>query len=535
MRKALDHGLAPSWVFGALTLLSLVAYGALVWIGLRYGTLRDQVVPQTVSWYAVAFVAYLGILAWSQWQRVVPARSIWLPAVVFRLLLLLTVPTLSDDVYRYLWDGHVASHGISPYAFPIDDPALDGLDIGIRGLANNRWMASPYLPAAQWVFHGTALLFPLKPIFLQGAMVLFDLLAAGLIARLLAVAALPARYLLIYLWNPLVVVETAHGAHVDAWMVLLTLLAIWLALEPGEGRVASLRRQWLSPFALALATLTKPLPVLLLPVFVGTSASREETASPADGSVDGARRPWRWWSLATYGTVLAGLLVPAAAAAGWGLQGPLDGRGLFGALRIYDRLWNFNSGLFHWLEQGLTRAGVDPANLWSKVVVALLMLAVLAIVWRQARSGPAPRALLRLMAVPFMAYVLLNTTVHPWYLVILLAFLAFQAPAETGWPRRSCAIPGCRAEPAIGGTPPAPPGGILRYTDTETAWRWLILAPWLYLSGALVLSYLTYSDPLDFRELEWVRLWEWLPVYGLLLGSTAWLLLRHRMPRHRRS
>ena len=48
-------------------------------------------------------------------------------------------------------------------------------------------------------------------------------------------------------------------------------------------------------------------------------------------------------------------------------------------------------------------------------------------------------------------------------------------------------------------------------------------APWIYLSGALALSYLTYIDPNDFREFEWVRQTEWLPV--LVMFGLAILVL----------
>ena len=108
-------------------------------------------------------------------------------------MLLFTQPTLSDDIYRYIWDGYVANNGVSPYAYPIDAPELDYLDIPERGQANNSWMASPYLPAAQFLFRGLTGAFPLKAIYFQGAAVLFDLLSAGLIGWLLVAVKLPPR------------------------------------------------------------------------------------------------------------------------------------------------------------------------------------------------------------------------------------------------------------------------------------------------------------------------------------------------------
>ncbi len=273
-----------NWGLYFLTAMSFLAYAGLVGMDRLYGTLRGAHTPQTIAWYLVAFLAYLGALVWVE-KRGISSGWMWGMAVVFRLLLLLTAPSLSDDVYRYLWDGYVANEGVSPYAYAIDAPELDYLDIPQRAQANNAWMASPYLPAAQAMFFAVTAVFPLRPLFFQVVMILFDLICAWLIAHLLALAFLPGRRLLIYLWNPLVIVEGAHGAHVDVWMLLLALLAIYFALkrsavdsdqstvnsqEPATGIHSSQftisYSRFFSPFFLALGTLTKILPLLLLPV-----------------------------------------------------------------------------------------------------------------------------------------------------------------------------------------------------------------------------------------------------------------------------
>ncbi|HEX9017253.1 MAG TPA: hypothetical protein VF960_14780, partial [Chloroflexota bacterium] len=48
-------------------------------------------------------------------------------AVVLRVGLLATTPSLSDDVYRYVWDGKVIAAGIDPYAYPPAAPELSAL------------------------------------------------------------------------------------------------------------------------------------------------------------------------------------------------------------------------------------------------------------------------------------------------------------------------------------------------------------------------------------------------------------------------
>ncbi len=253
----------------ALILVSLAAYLGMVWLNEARGTLRADQTPATIIFYAIVFAAYILTLVWANRTSNLSLAWIWVPAILFRLILLLTHPTLSNDVYRYLWDGHVINQGINPYAFAIDAPELDPITLPIRALANHTWMASPYLPAAQGLFVTITRVLPLQPLSVQIIMVIIDLCNGLLIARLLQLAVLPSRHLLIYLWNPLVVLEVAHGAHIDAYMILLMLLSLWLTLSVRSDSVVAPRQNLkllMSPLFLALATLTKLLPVLLLPV-----------------------------------------------------------------------------------------------------------------------------------------------------------------------------------------------------------------------------------------------------------------------------
>jgi len=227
----------------------------------------------------------------------------------------------------------------------------------------------------------------------------------------------------------------------------------------------------LAPALLALATLTKLVPLVLAPVFWWR---------------------WNWGSRLLYGYLVVGLLVAPALRAGWGLFGELDGRGLFGALRIYLDEWNFNSGLFHWLEEWLTQMGIGSPIAQAKEITFFLLCLLLVVVWLGSRqSRDDLRSTLRWLAVPLGGYLLLTTTVHPWYLLALLPLLPFLTPG----------------------------------TDESTrAWLWLL--PWLWLSGALALSYVTYLDPANQREYELVRQLEWLPALvflgiALLSGSAG--------------
>jgi hypothetical protein len=431
------------------------------------GDLRAHLVPFLLL-YGLAYVAYAAAV-WRLVQQAGGRRELTLVialGVVFRLTLLLaSPPTLSTDVYRYIWDGRLANAGVNPYAHAVDSPLLDPFDSDLRALVDHSWMATPYLPVAQAFFAVVYRLAPDSPLAFQVAAVLPDLLTGLLVIDLLRRLGLPGARALIYLWNPLVVLEFAYGAHVDALMIFLMVAALWALIV--------VRAPVLSVIALAAATLTKGLPALLLPLMVWR---------------------WGWRRVVLYAGLVVTICVPFALGAGWGLVGPLDGEGVFGALRIYADQWNYNGGLHHWLEvllSGYPSPGaVPPAEVGrapivaAKSIVAMALVLVVAFVWWRRRQAQDDLALLRLASVPLAAYLLLATTVHPWYVTLIVPLLPF-LPSRPGHP-----------------------SGSGRY-----------LVPGLYFPAAVVLSYLTYLDPGNLREYNWVRLLEYVPLYAALIWA----------------
>jgi alpha-1,6-mannosyltransferase len=440
------------------------------WIGMVFlGDLRQHTIP-FLGLYGLACLGYGGAVWWllhgpDRRRTLPPILSL---AILFRATLLFTTPpTLSDDVYRYIWDGRLMNAGVNPYAHAVESPLLDRFDSPQRHLVNNSWMASPYLPAAQALFAAVYRIAPDSPLAFQVAAVLFDLLTGWLVSDLLRRLGLPQARVLITLWNPLVIVEFAHGAHVDALMICLMVAAFW-ALVAARSKLPSV-------VTLAAATLTKGLPALLLPVMT---------------------RRWGWRRTIVYAGLIIAVCLAFALGAGWGLTGPLDGEGLFGALRIYAAHWNYNGGLYHWLEVGLsgywTPGAVPPEIVgWgpiraAKIVVAATLGLVLIAVWWKGRQCDDNLALLRLATVPLAAYLLLATTVHPWYVTLIIPLLPFLLPQKGGASRAA---------------------------------RFLL--PWLTFSAVVPLSYLTYLDPANLREYDLVRLVEYVPLYLLLIWS-AW-------------
>jgi alpha-1,6-mannosyltransferase len=450
---------------GGISLIAGLLIGGSFLKFLPLPSLRGPDVISFLAYFSIAAIGYLTAILCLDRDKL-PTGFIWAFAIMFRFVLLFSEPTLSDDVYRYAWDGHLLNNGINPYLFAVNSPELDSYHIPLRNSVNHTWMASPYLPIAQFIFAGIYRLFPLSTKGYQISAVVFDLLTGWLIFDLLRLLQKDIHKVLIYLWNPLVMIEFSHGAHIDAVTISMIMATIWLIVKASKSLKASYMNG--SVISLTLGTLTKPMPIFLLPVIL-----------------------WQWgWkrTLIFLGLVLF-VLSLFAAGAGWGVVGDLDGMGVFGALRIYSRWWNYNSGLYHWLEvliSGYKTPGPVPVEIVGEtpimiakgITAGLFGITILYVFWQAYVQKNRVQHLFSLTAVSLGAYLLLSPIVHPWYLTIIMPILPF----------------------------------------LHHRYQW----PWIYLSLAIVLSYTTYINPIDFREYGWVRLIEYIPSFTLL--ALAWII-----------
>ena len=181
-------------------------------------------------------------------------------AIVFRLSILFAPPYLSDDIYRYVWDGRVQAAGINPYRYIPAAPELAHLrDETIYPKINRKdWAHTIYPPVAQVVFFLTTRISE-SVTWMKATMVLFELVTFWAVAQLLTLLGRPRQLLLMYAWHPLVVWEFAGSGHLDAISICFIALA-FLAWQRRSDLGAGI--------ALASATLVKLFPIVLVPAML---------------------------------------------------------------------------------------------------------------------------------------------------------------------------------------------------------------------------------------------------------------------------
>lgn len=312
---------AASWTLWLLlAAVSCGLYALLARLSWRFeytDAFADRPIPAAVALLGAAFVVYLlaVLLAARSPLRCGQLAFLVAAAVAYRLILLPTPPIQEIDIYRYLWDGSVVRQGISPFRYPpgvvlqaqreqaLDPPlarlaALRDADPHLRTVLERIHYAevpTVYPPVSQAVFAAAAWTTPELATVEQRMTILkiwfaaCDLATIGLLLLLLRQTRRPPGLCLVYAWCPLVLKEFSNSGHLDAVAVMLTTLAIWLAVramvQPGpDGHAVSTSpatsrvRQGLTATAggaaLALAVGAKLYPIWLAPLWAAAVLRR---------------------------------------------------------------------------------------------------------------------------------------------------------------------------------------------------------------------------------------------------------------------
>jgi alpha-1,6-mannosyltransferase len=194
-------------------------------------------------------------------ERAPQKQALWLIfglAILLRAYVLMFDPLLSSDIYRYVWDGRVQAAGINPYRYFPTDQALAFLrDEAIFPHINRADTAvTIYPPVAQFFFLVVTRIGESVTV-MRLALVGCEAVTVAVILLLLRRMNRPMTRVVAYLWHPLPLWEIANSGHVDALMVALMMLGLWIALTGHALRGAAV---------IAFSVLVKP---YVAPVLAG--------------------------------------------------------------------------------------------------------------------------------------------------------------------------------------------------------------------------------------------------------------------------
>jgi len=431
------------------TPLLLVFTAGLFYASFSYDLVRSDFIKLITLYTGLFFIS------WKLLQ--LEKNNFWFlagAALVFRLIFIAALPNLSQDFYRFIWDGRMIVEGWNPYLHLPGNLIKEGiapvaqakeLYEGMGRLSGSNF--TNYPPLNQLIFAITGL-FAGKSILGSVIVMRFLIIAADLGTlyfgkKLLENLNLPVNRIFWYILNPFIIIELTGNLHFEGVMLFFLIWSLYLLHK----------KKWiLSAVIFAASVSMKLIPLLFLPLLL-----RYFTAENSQNRVN-------FGKLIIYYLIVAFLVILSFL--------PFLSSALISNFSASIGLWfqkfEFNASIYYlvrWI--GFQVKGYNIIETAGKIMplVVILILGGLALF----RKNNSTQRLITTMLLGITVYFLLSTTVHPWYIATPLLLSVFT--------------------------------------------RYRFAAIWSFM---VILSYFAYSDEV-FRENLWLVALEYMVVIGMFI------------------
>ena len=351
---------------------------------------------ELIGIYSVLFLAFI----WMIKQFPEQSKLIRISSLGFRLIFLLAIPGLSQDFYRFIWDGRMIWEGLNPYLYtpmsflesgiipvPEGKALIDGM--GSLSAGNN----TNYPPLNQLCF---VIATAFSKTGILGSVVIMRLMiiAADIGtyyfgSKLLSKLDLSGNNILLYTLNPFIIIELTGNLHFEGIMIFFLVWALYL-LHKGN---------WLlSALIFSCSISIKLIPLMFLPLLFQKLQLKSIRYYLVVGGI----------------TLLSFLPFYSAEF----LANFMDTIGL------WFQKFEFNASLYYiaraigYTVRGYNEIAIIGSYIPIIVVVGILLLSLL-------RNNKQTGNLITAMVFGLTIYLFCSTTVHPWYISTLLAFAIF--------------------------------------------------------------------------------------------------------------
>ena len=386
------------WRLHRYPILFAVACILFYW-SFAYNLVRTDFVKLFMLFGAIFYLTYK-IIQFEKWNF----KFLLVVGILFRLVFLIAEPNLSQDFYRFIWDGELIKNGINPYLYTPDQimeqgmvsfTSMNELHEGMSALNARHY--SNYPPVNQ-------VLFALASI-LGGGTVLGSMIAMRLtvIAADLGVLYFGRKLLqnlnkanhmaFWYFLNPLVIIELTGNLHFEGVMLFFFVWALYL--------ISKNKWLWATPIY-AISIMIKLMPVLFLSIFL---------------KYFGFKKSVVFYTLVILGC--SALLLP--------FYSPVFIDNYAETVGLWFSNFEFNASMYNVVKKiAVSYYEAKPwelidayGSMLTKAMVAIVLLIALL------RKNRKMEDVITSMVFALALYYFLSSTVHPWYVVFLLGFAIF--------------------------------------------------------------------------------------------------------------
>lgn len=381
-------------IYYLLILVSTIGYSLIAFSIQRFET--QFLLPA----YAVIFFAYLWIVRTAKDEQVLFYIGI---AFLFRFIFLFALPILSDDFYRFIWDGRLWNAGYHPFAeLPSSyvQQGITGIDHTLFLKLNSPEYFTIYPPVSQLVFWISVKISPQSIMgSVLGMRIILLLAEAGsifIMYKLLKRLSLPVLNILLFALNPLVIIELTGNLHFEGLIIFFVLLTVYLLL----------RNQWISSaISIALAIASKLVPAIFLPSLISRMGIKNSL---------------------TYGLIVGIALIVVF----FPLFDKEVIQSMSESMGLYFNKFEFNASLYYLVrEYGFWKYGYNIIQTvgWKLGLMALLI--IFTISFKNGLKWEVSKISIPAMLADWMwilsIYFLFTTILHPWYITTLIALSIF--------------------------------------------------------------------------------------------------------------
>ena len=385
--------------------LLMVAASLLFYWSFAYQLVRSDFI-KLISLYAALFFLFYKLVQTNTGNF----KLLFWAGIAFRAVFIFSIPNLSQDFYRFLWDGRLLVQGINPYLSTPDSFASLGMtgihqaQTLIDGMgALNASHYSNYPPLSQGIYALAALLAGKSilgsVIVLRLVLIAADIGTVLLGRKLLQKLKLPVHHIFWFFLNPFIIIELTGNLHFEGVMAFFLVGAIYFL---------AVKKWWWSAVFIGLSAGTKLIPLLFLPLLLPYFLSQFPSKIVALKKLTA-------YYLVVFGTLLL-LFLPFLSSEF--LQN-------FGTtLSLWFINFEFNASVYYLIRWvGFETVGWNIIGTAGKILPVFTLLFILYLSFF--RKANTLQQLLVLMLYANCCYLLLSTTVHPWYLTIPLMLSVF--------------------------------------------------------------------------------------------------------------
>ncbi|GAB5565530.1 MAG: hypothetical protein Wins2KO_25930 [Winogradskyella sp.] len=399
------------------TTLTYIVISCLLYLWFAYGIERTDL-TQLLLIYVLLFVCAYQIIKTSGFYF----RVLVISSIVFRLLFLFAMPNLSQDFFRFIWDGRMILEGFNPYLYTPDSFIQNGnlpisqaqeLYDGMGALSSSHFTNYPPINQLCFVlgnlFPGNSILSSV--IGMRLIIISADIGTLYFGKKLLERLKLPSNRIFWYMLNPFIIIELTGNLHFEGVMIFFLVWALYL-LHNNKWKCAAV------VFAFSISV--KLIPLMFLPLFFWWFIKIKHEGSMEVSTTAGIIKLITFYVI--IGLVILVLFLPFFSTE---------------FINNYSKtvgLWfgdfEFNASIYYIARAiGYSISGYNEIATITRIFPIVSLLIIISFSFFKTNNS-IPK-LTTSMLLAFTCYLFLSTTVHPWYistLVILCVFSRYKFP-----------------------------------------------------------------------------------------------------------